>query len=131
MGTNKWGPVICRTVVLSGPGDDPEHELVVLVDPSRYHHETGPQILTRQITDYKKDDQVTGTGTHRGYFIRLHKNGDTDYGTYEGTDKTTFKEDGSWENVGGDMEVHGGTGGFKNTKGSGTDGGKATAREDL
>jgi hypothetical protein len=38
-GTNKPGPPISRTVVY--PGDDPKHELVMLV-PSRYHHEFGP-----------------------------------------------------------------------------------------
>ena len=30
MGTNKFGPPICRTVVPLGPGNDPKHELVVL-----------------------------------------------------------------------------------------------------
>jgi len=61
---------------------------------------------------------------------RLHKNGDIDYGPYEGTFKTTFKEDGSWKMTTweGTYKVTGGTGKFKNAKGSGTDRGKATAQ---
>ena len=72
---------------------------------------------------------MAGTGTHRGYYRNLHKNGDTDYGSYEGTVKTTFKEDGSWETTTweGTIKVIGGTGKCKNIKGSGTYRGKATA----
>jgi hypothetical protein len=49
----------------------------------------------------------------------------------EGTVKTTFKEDGSWEATTweGTYEVTGGTGKLKNIKGSGTYRGKATAAE--
>ena len=97
MGTNKWGPVISRTVVPLGPGDDPKHELVVLAIYRATTTSSDPDFNETEIIAYEQDDEVAGTGTHRGYFIRLHKNGDTDYGTYEGTHKTTFKEDGSWE----------------------------------
>jgi hypothetical protein len=95
MGTNKHGPVISQTVV--SLGDDPKHELVVLKirrdtttssDPDWNETE---QIICDQV------DQVAGTGTHVGYYVRHHKNGDIDYGPYEGTHKTTVKEDGSWE----------------------------------
>jgi hypothetical protein len=82
---------------------------------------------------YEQDDQVAGTGTHRGYFRRLHKNGDSDYGTYEGTHKSSFKEDGSWEATTweGTWKSIGGTGKWKNVKGSGTFRGKATAQESV
>jgi hypothetical protein len=85
---------------------------------------------TEQIV-YEQDDQVAGTGTPRGYYVRLHKNGDIEYGTYEGMTKTTLKEDGSfleatWEET---YKITGGTGKFKNVKGSGTYRGKATAQE--
>jgi hypothetical protein len=77
---------------------------------------------------YEQSDSVAGTGTHRGYFRRLHKNGDTTYGSYEGMHKTTVKEDGSseptWE---GTYKLTGGTGKFKNAKGEGTYRGKVTA----
>ena len=62
-----------------------------------YHQSPDPDFNETEITTYEQADQVAGTENHRGYFIRLHKNGDTDYGTSEGTVKTTFKEDGSWE----------------------------------
>jgi len=131
MGTNKWGPPICRTVVPLGPGDDPKHELVVLAIYRGTTTSPDPDFNETEITTYEQADQVAGTGTHRGYFIRLHKNGDTDYGTYEGTVKTTFKEDGSWETTTweGTWKVTGGTGKFKNIKGGGTYRGKATAQE--
>ena len=131
MGTNKWGPPICRTVVPLGPGDDPKHELVVLAIYRATTTSSDPDINETEITTYEQSDSVAGTGTHRGYFIRHYKNGDTDYGTYEGPFKTTFKEDGSWETTTweGTWKVTGGTGKFKNIKGSGTYRGKATAQE--
>jgi hypothetical protein len=127
MGTDKFGPPISRTVV--SPGDDPKHELVLFIrrdtttssDPDWNETET---MISGQ------DDQVAGTGPHRGYFRRLFKNGDTDYGSFEGMTKTSVKEDGSlettWE---GTFKVTGGTGKFKNTKGGGTYRGKVTAQE--
>jgi hypothetical protein len=129
MGTNKHGPDISSTVVPLGPGDDPKHKLVAL--KVRRDTTTSPDPEwngTEQIV-YDQSDSVAGTGTHRGYYVRLHKNGDIDYGPYEGTHKTTNKEDGSfleatWE---GTYKITGGTGKFKNAKGSGTYRGKATA----
>jgi hypothetical protein len=128
MGTDKTGPDISKTVV-SFPGDDPKHELVVLM--IRRDTTTSPDPDwngTEQIV-YEQDDEVAGTGTHRAYYRRLHKNGDTEYGTYEGTHKTTNKEDGSWLETTweGTWKCIGGTGKFKNAKGSGTYRGKATA----
>jgi hypothetical protein len=63
MGTNKEGPDISRTVV--SPGDDPKHELILKV---RRDTTTSPDPDwdgTEQIV-YAYDDQVAGTGTHRG-----------------------------------------------------------------
>ena len=123
--THKSGPIISQTAVY--PGDDPNHEVVMFVrrdtttssDPD--HNETEEMV-------YGQNDSVAGTGTARGYFRRFFKNGDTYYGSYEGTFKTTVKEDGSlgttWE---GTYKVTGGTGKFKNIKGDGTYRGKATA----
>ena len=127
-GTNKHGPPISRTVVPPGPGDDPKHDLVVL--EIRRDTTTSPDPDwndTEQIV-YIQADEVAGTGTHKGYYRRLHKNGDIDYGPFEGTHKTTVKEDGSfleatWE---GTWKFNGGTGRFKNVKGGGTYRGKAT-----
>ena len=129
MGTHKSGPVISHTVVPLGPGDDPKHELVVLEISRLTTTSSDPDWNETEQIDYAQADQVAGTGTNRGYFRRLHKNGDIDYGTYEQTHKTTFKEDGSWEATTweGTYKVTGGTGKLRNIKGSGTYRGKATA----
>jgi len=125
MGTDKQGPPISRTVV--SPGDDPKHELVLFI---RRDTTTSPDpdLNGTEVMIYGQDDQVAGTGTHRGYFRRLYKSGETDYGPFEGKHKTTFKEDGSWEATWeGTWKSIGGTGKFKNIKGGGTYRGKATA----
>jgi len=129
MVTQKEGPPISRTVV--SLGDDPKHELVVLQISRATTTSPDPDFNEMEHIAYQQGDEVAGTGTHRGYFRNLHKNGDTDYGSYEGTAKTTFKEDGSWETSTweGTWKVTGGTGKFKNIKGSGTYRGKATAQE--
>ena len=92
--THKSGPVISQTAVY--PGDDPNHELVMFVRRDTTTSSDPDHNETEQIV-YEQSDSVAGTGTHRGYFRRLFKNGDTDYGPYEGTHKTTVKEDGSLE----------------------------------
>ncbi len=126
MATNKQGPPISRTVV--SPGDDPKHELTLTIRRDTTTSSDPDFNETEQIV-YEQSDSVEGTGTHRGYFRRLFKNGDTGYGPYEGTHKTTVKEDGSrettWE---GTYKFTGGTGKFKNVKGGGTYRGKATAQ---
>jgi hypothetical protein len=131
MGTHKSGPVISHTVVPLGPGDDPKHELVVLDIHRDTTTSSDPDWNEAEHIVYEQHDQVAGTGTHWGYDTNLFKNGDIEYGTYEGTFKTTFKEDGSWKETTweGTFKVIGGTGKFKNIKGSGTYRGKATAAE--
>ena len=111
------------------PGDDPKHELVLLEISRNTTTSSDPDWNETEQIDYSQADQVAGTGTNRGYFRRLHKNGDIDYGTFENTHKTSFKEDGSWLETTweGTYKVIGGTGKFKNAKGSGTYRGKATA----
>jgi hypothetical protein len=130
-GTNKHGPWISKTVVPPGPGDDPKHELVALQTRRDTTTSPDPEWNDTEQIIYEQVDGVAGTGTVRGYYVRLHKNGDTDYGPFEGTFKTTFKEDGSWEATTweGTWHTTGGTGKFKNAKGSGTYRGKATAAE--
>jgi hypothetical protein len=131
MGTDKTGPPISRTVVPPGPGDDPKHELVVLAIYRSTTTSPDPDFDGTEVITYEQSDDVAGTGPTRGYFRRLHKNGDIDYGTFENTHKTSFKEDGSWLETTweGTWKTIGGTGKFKNTKGSGTFRGKATAAE--
>jgi hypothetical protein len=125
-GTNKEGPPISRTVVF--PGDDPKHELDLTVRRDTTTSSEPDWDGTEEM-NYGQGDSVAGTGTHRGYVRRFYKNGDTTWGSYEGTHKTTVKEDGSsettWE---GTWKDTGGTGKFKNIKGGGTYRGKATAQ---
>jgi hypothetical protein len=129
MGTNKPDPPISRTVL--SPGDDPQHELVLMIRRDITTSSDSDWNETEQFS-YEQDDHVAGTGTHKGYFRRFHKNGETDYGTYEGMHKTSVKADGSWEMTWeGTYKSTGGTGKFKNIKGSGTYRGKATAQEAL
>ena len=124
-GTDKHGLPISRAIV--SPGDDPKHELVLMI---RRDTTTSPdsEWNETEVMVYGQTDQVAGTGTHRGYVRRLHKNGETTHGSYEGTHKTTVKADGSsdttWE---GKWQFTGGTGKFKHIKGSGTYRGKRTA----
>ena len=126
-GTNKHGPPISRTVV--SLEDDPKHELVVLEISRLTTTSSDPDWNETEQIDYAQADQVAGTGTNRGYFRHLHKNGDINYGSWEGTHKTTVKEDGSWEATWeGTWKATGGTGKFKNIKGGGTYRGKATAQ---
>jgi hypothetical protein len=81
MGTNKLGPTISRTVV--SPGDDPKHELVVLLIRRDTTTSSDPDWDGTEQIVYQQADQVAGTGPHRGYSIRLHKNGETTYGSFE------------------------------------------------
>ena len=133
MGTDKFGPIISRTLVPLGPGDDPKHELAVQAIYRATTTSPDPDINGSEVIVYQQEDQVAGTGTARGYYVRFYKNGDTDYGTIEQTHKTSFKGDGSWESTTweGTYKVTGGTGKFKNIKGSGTFRGKATAEESV
>jgi hypothetical protein len=127
MGTNKHGPLISRIVVPPGPGDDPRHELVALEIRRDTTTSSDPDLNESEVIIYEQSDQVAWTGTHRRYFRRLFKNGDTSYGSYEGAHRTTVKEDGSWEATWEETwKFNGGTGKFKNIKGGGTYRGKAT-----
>jgi hypothetical protein len=76
---------------------------------------------------YGQADQVAGTGSHKGYTMKIYPNGDRGYGTYEGTHKMITKGDGSWEaTYEGTWKWTSGTGKFKNLKGNGTYKGKAS-----
>ena len=75
-----------------------------------------------------QDDQIEGSGKHKGVCVDIMKNGDTIFQVYEGTHKTTVKEGGAWEvNYQGTMRFDDGTGNYKNAKGKGTYKGRVTA----
>ncbi len=116
---------ISRTTV--NLGDTPKHQLVQFI-----RLDTGtssnPDFNDTEQLVYGQSDQVAGSGSHRGHTIVLHKSGDESYAKWEGTHKTTVKEDKSWEtSIEGEFQFTGGTGKFKNIKGGGTYKGKMTA----
>lgn len=101
-------------------GDKKKHELTQDVS-FRTATSTNPDFNNVDVTNYGQSDSVAGTGSHRGYSFFNHKTGDKVYTKWEGTHKTTIKEDKSWEtNVEGKIEFIGGTGKFENIKGGGT-----------
>ena len=78
---------------------------------------------------YEQSDQVAGSGSHGGYLTILHKNKDESYVKFEGTNKMAVKEGGTWEvSSEGKLQFTGGTGKFKNIKGTGNYKGKTTEK---
>jgi hypothetical protein len=107
------------------PGDVPNRELLQAV---RIDVVTSPDPdFNGEHVVYIQIDQVAGTGSHRGYTVFNHKNGDKSYASWEGTHKTIVKEGGSWETpFEGKGQLIGGTGKFKDVKGTLTYKGKIT-----
>jgi len=71
MGTNKLLPPISRTVVPPVPGDDPKHELVALMIRRDTTTSSDPDWNETEVIHYEQDDQVAGTGTHKGGLCRV------------------------------------------------------------
>jgi hypothetical protein len=84
--TNKRGPIITYTIVY--PGDDPKYTIgqSVRMDTTTSQD---PDYNDAQSLVYSQSDDVAGSGSHRGYIKRVHKNGDETYTKYEGTHKRT------------------------------------------
>ena len=100
--------------------DKPKHELTQDVS-LRTLTSSNPDFNNMEVMNYGQSDSIAGTGSHRGYSFYYNKNGDKAYTKWEGTHKTTLKEDKSWEtNVGGNIEFVGGKGMFNDIKGGGT-----------
>jgi len=125
VGVNKPGPQLSKTV--STPGDVPNHEIVQY---TRLDSVTSsdPDFNGAKYIAYGQDDQVNGTGSHRGYGRTITQNGDEIYDRWEGAHRVTAKEGGAWEATWeGKYQITGGTGKFKNAKGGGTYHGMANA----
>lgn len=106
-------------------GDAPGHELARLSYRDSKVTATGWDFIEER--GINQDDQVDGTGKHKGIAANIMRNGDTIFQVYEGTHKTTTKEGGAWEtNYQGTMEFRGGTGKYKNAKGKGSYKGRIT-----
>ena len=79
---------------------------------------------------YTQSDLIDGSGTQKGYFLDTHMDGSRDYGTFQGTIKSTSKPDGSWEAIWeGTYQYVGGSGKYKDIKGSGKYKGKASSKD--
>jgi len=109
--------------------DVPNHEVVqeVLLQQSKF---SSPDFKPTEEWIHIQTDQTDGTGTHKGYYIMFHQGGEQTYGTFDGRHKTVTKDDGSWASTWeGTYRYVGGTGKYKNIKGSGTYKGRASPKE--
>ena len=108
------------------PGGAPGRELAQMIYLDSMVTASGWDPLEER--GINQDDQIDGSGKHKGVAVDIMKNGDTLFQVYAGTHKTTLKEGGAWEvNYQGTMEFKGGTGRYKDAKGKGTYKGKITA----
>jgi len=124
-GTKSNPRVISRSVI---PIQDPagrETGTEVVLSELKF---TSSPIKVKEEWVHNQFDYVAGTGPHWGFFVDVHENGDQTIGRFEGTTVTKTNADGSWVTTWqGTHRYTGGTGKFRNIKGSGTYQGKATS----
>ena len=110
-------------------GDVPNHELrqEMTVSDIKY---SNPDFKIKDEWVYIHGDTIDGSGKGTGYYFDTHEDGSTSYGNFQGTEKMTTQSDGSWELTWeGTYQYLGGSGKFKNIKGSGKYKGKASSKE--
>lgn len=91
---------------------------------------SNPDFRIKEEWAFVQSDLVNGSGPHSGYFYDTHEDGSQTYGYFRGTVKTNSKADGSWESTWeGTYEYRGGSGKFKNLKGSGKYKGKVSSQD--
>jgi hypothetical protein len=112
--TTKSAPAASRTVI--SPGDHPEHRLIQQ-EQTNMTTSDEPDWNAAPVTVYSNSDVTAGNGNTSGYATRLHKNGDQTFYKFQGTAKSSGAGQGTGE---GKVELIGGTGKFKNAKGTGT-----------
>src|SRR5215831_14708739 len=124
-GVNNFGPHVAQTTSL--PGDVPNHEIGQSIRLDTVSS-PDPDFDGSRYVNYEQVDQVAGTGSHRGYGRQITRSGDEIYQKWEGSHKTIVR-DGAWESTfQGTFQYVGGTGKFKNIRGSGTYRGTVTAQ---
>src|SRR3990172_48078 len=90
--------------------------------------DTDPDWNDLDVLMNEQSDRIAGSGSHRGYLTITHKNGDETYLKFEGTNKMV-KDGKEWEaSSEGRLQITGGTGRFKDAKGTGSYTGRATAK---
>lgn len=111
--------------------DVPNHEVgqEVQLSEIKFSH---PAFKVKEEWVYNQFNFVGGSGPHWGLFVDVHEDGSQTFGKYEGAQKTVANSDGSWTATWeGTYKYIGGTGKFKNVKGSGTYRGKASSAGDF
>lgn len=125
-GTKTTKRVVSREMIY--PGDDPRHVMTLLVREDVISS-PDPDWNDLEATAYEEGDHGGEAGSHKGYLVVRHKNGDLSYLRYQGSDKIAATADGGWEvSSEGKMQIAGGTGAYKDTKGSGKYKGKTTPK---
>jgi len=112
-GNNKSERIISQTIAT--PGDKAGHVMIQTVTMSKTTS-SNTEWNDVMMVDYQHLDQFEAGGNHMGYGYHKHKNGDTTYFKYSGTQKPAGEGAMSLE---GKYEWTGGTGKFKNIKGGG------------
>ena len=111
--------------------DVPNHEVgqEVQLSEIKFSH---PAFKVKEEWVYNQFNYVGGSGPHWGTFVDVHEDGSQTFGKYEGAQKTVANADGSWVTTWeGTYKYTGGSGKFKNIKGSGTYKGKASSAGDF
>lgn len=117
-GKDTYERTIARMEIL--PSDIPHHHMVQQVTVFVTESDD-PDFNSISVTTYEQVDGMKKGGTHKGYRIQHHENGDETYIRFEGSYKVSEKEEGVYEShFQGRWELTGGTGKFENIKGNGT-----------
>jgi hypothetical protein len=117
-GSGKSARLISQTVTY--PGDHPKHEFTELVRMDTFTS-SDPDFNNTDVLFYVHLDLVEGSGPHNGYATVSTKSGDAIHFKFAGSGKLVAKEGGAWEQpFDGKFEWTGGSGKFKNIKGTGT-----------
>lgn len=123
-GTDNYVRTLSQTV--SSPEDTAHHFLVqqVIVHETR---STDPDFDKVTATVYEQTDSVRDKGTHRGYRIQCHANGDKTFVKYHGTHQLAKNQERPHKvHIEGVWEFTGGTGRFSEIKGGGNYSGMET-----
>lgn len=118
------GKVTSQTVV--SVEDVPNHEMH-LATITGLQRSSDEMWTDSRINYCDLSDLVGGNGTHRGYFVNVHPNGDRDIGTFEGKVKTA----GGQVTIEGTWKYTDGTGQFKGITGGGTYKGRMTSPNEV
>ena len=95
--------------------DIPNHELNT-VEITGVQSSTDEKWNTARVTYWGISDLVAGNGTQRGYFVNEQRDGNRDWGTFEG--KVTAR--GNETTIEGSWQFSDGPGGLAGIKGQGT-----------